>query len=97
MAVHDGVDYIAVGPVYPTPTKEGRPAVGTGLVSRVADVVDRPFVAVGGIDIGNAPALVDAGARAVAVVRAVYDATDPAEAARRLHEALVTRLEVSRR
>jgi thiamine-phosphate pyrophosphorylase len=97
IAVHDGVDYIAVGPVYPTPTKEGRPAVGTGLVSRVADVVDRPFVAVGGIDIGNAPALVDAGARAVAVVRAVYDATDPAEAARRLHEALVTRLEVSRR
>ena len=97
IAVHEGADYIAVGPVYPTPTKEGRPAVGTALVSRVAGVVDRPFVAVGGIDLDNAPALVDVGARAIAVVRAVYDAPDPAEAARRLHEALVTRLEAARR
>jgi thiamine-phosphate pyrophosphorylase len=97
LAVHEGVDYIAVGPVYPTPTKEGRPAVGTGLVSRVADVVDRPFVAVGGIDQDNIGAVVEAGARAVAVVRAVYDAPDPAEAARRLREALVTRLEAASR
>jgi thiamine-phosphate pyrophosphorylase len=96
-AVHDGADYIAVGPVYPTPTKEGRPAVGIGLVSRVAAVVDRPFVAVGGIDLENAPAVIDAGAPAVAVVRAVYDAADPAEAARRLHEAMVTRIEGARR
>jgi thiamine-phosphate pyrophosphorylase len=96
-AIREGADYIAVGPVYPTPTKEGRPAVGTALVSRVAGVADRPFVAVGGIDLDNAPAVVDAGAPAIAVVRAVYDAPDPAEAARRLHEALVTRLEVARR
>src|SRR5256714_3285339 len=51
LAVHEGADYVAVGPVYPTPTKEGRPAVGTVLVSRVAGVIDRPFVAVGGIDL----------------------------------------------
>lgn len=97
IAVHEGADYIAVGPVYPTPTKEGRPDVGTALVSRVAGVVDRPFVAVGGIDLENAPAVVDAGARAIAVVRAVYDAPDPAEAARRLHEIMVTKLEAARR
>ena len=93
LAVHEGADYVAVGPVYPTPTKEGRPAVGTGLVARVAGVIDRPFVAVGGIDLGNAPAVIDAGAPAVAVVRAVYDAPDPAEATRRLHEAMLTRLQ----
>jgi thiamine-phosphate pyrophosphorylase len=63
----------------------------------VADVVDRPFVAVGGIDQDNIGAVVEAGARAVAVVRAVYDAPDPAEAARRLREALVTRLEAASR
>src|SRR5438067_9262883 len=97
LAVHEGTDYVAVGPVYPTPTKEGRPAVGTALISRVARVIDRPLVAVGGIDLDNVASVVDAGAAAVAVVRAVYDATDPAEAARRLHEALVTRLTVSRR
>jgi thiamine-phosphate pyrophosphorylase len=97
LAVHEGVDYVAVGPVFPTPTKEGRPAVGTALVSRVAGVIDRPFVAVGGIDHDNAARVVEAGARAIAVVRAVYDAPDPAEAARRLHELIVTRLEVAQR
>jgi thiamine-phosphate pyrophosphorylase len=96
-AIDEGADYIAVGPVYPTPTKAGRPAVGTGLVSRVADIADRPFVAVGGIDHDNAPAVVEAGARAIAVVRAVYDAVDPGESARRLHELIVTRLEAARR
>jgi thiamine-phosphate pyrophosphorylase len=96
-AMDEGADYIAVGPVFPTPTKAGRPAVGTDLVSEVAAITDRPFVAVGGIDHANAPAVVEAGAQALAVVRAVYDAVDPAEAARRLHELIVTRLEVARR
>jgi len=96
-AMDEGADYIAVGPVFPTPTKAGRPAVGTGLVQEVATIADRPFVAVGGIDHDNAAAVVGAGARALAVVRAVYDAVDPAEAARRLHELIVTRLEVARR
>jgi thiamine-phosphate pyrophosphorylase len=96
-AMDGGADYIAVGPVYPTPTKAGRPAVGTSLVEEVAGIADRPFVAVGGIDHDNAPAVVGAGARAIAVVRAVYDAVDPAEAARRLHELIVTRLAVARR
>jgi len=97
LAVKEGADYIAVGPVYPTPTKEGRAAVVTALVSRVAGTVDRPFVAVGGIDHDNAAAVVEAGAHGIAVVRAVYDAVDPAEAAHRLHELIVTRLEVARR
>jgi thiamine-phosphate pyrophosphorylase len=96
-AMDDGADYIAVGPVFPTPSKAGRPAVGTNLVSQVAAIADRPFVAVGGIDHDNAATVVGAGARALAVVRAVYDAADPAESARRLHEAIVTRLEVARR
>jgi thiamine-phosphate pyrophosphorylase len=95
--MEEGADYFAVGPVYPTPTKAGRPAVGTGLISEVAAIADRPFVAVGGIDHDNAAAVVGAGARALAVVRAVYDAVDPAESARRLHELIATRLEVAGR
>ena len=96
-AIGEGADYLAVGPVYPTPTKAGRPPVGTALVSDVAAIADRPFLAVGGIDDENAPAVVEAGARAIAVVRAVYDAADPAEAARRLREIISTRLDVARR
>jgi thiamine-phosphate pyrophosphorylase len=96
-AIDDGADYFAVGPVFPTPTKAGRPAVGIDLVAEVAAIADRPFVAVGGIDHDNAAAVIGAGARALAVVRAVYDAVDPSESARRLHELIVTRLEVARR
>ena len=93
VAMNDGVDYFAVGPVHATPTKAGRPAVGSGLVAEVAAVADRPFVAVGGIDRQNAPQVIDAGAPAIAVVRAIYDDPDPAEAARRLHELVTTRME----
>ena len=96
-AILEGADYISVGPVYPTPTKAGRPAVGTELISEVAAIADRPFHAVGGIDQVNAGDVVEAGAPAIAVVRAIYDAPDPAEAARRLHAAMVTRMEVARR
>jgi thiamine-phosphate pyrophosphorylase len=95
-AIDEGADYFAVGPVFPTPTKAGRSAVGTSLVSEVAAIADRPFVAVGGIDHDNAADVVGAGAPALAVVRAVYDAVDPAESARRLHELIATRLEVAR-
>ena len=96
-AIDDGADYIAVGPVYPTPTKPGRPPVGVGLVAQVAAIADRPFLAVGGIDHENVPAVIEAGALAIAVVRAVYEAADPAEATRRLGEIIATRLELARR
>ncbi len=96
-AIDEGADYIAVGPIYPTPTKAGRPAVGIELVAQVAAIADRPFLAVGGIDQENAPAVIEAGAKAIAVVRAVYDAADPAEATRRLGEIISTRREVARR
>lgn len=95
-AIDEGADYFAIGPVHATPTKAGRAAIGTTLVSEVAAIADRPFVAVGGIDLQNAPAVVDAGARGIAVVRAIYDAPDPAEAARRMHELMTTRLEAGR-
>jgi thiamine-phosphate pyrophosphorylase len=96
-AIDEGADYIAVGPVYPTPTKAGRPPVGVGLVAQVAAIADRPFLAVGGIDHENAPAVIEAGAQAIAVVRAVYEAADPAEATRRLGEIISTTLELARR
>jgi thiamine-phosphate pyrophosphorylase len=96
-AIREGADYIAVGPVYATPTKAGRAPVGPELVTDVAAFADRPFVAVGGIDRENAPMVVGAGAPALAVVRAIYDDRDPAEAARRLHELAVAREEAVRR
>jgi thiamine-phosphate pyrophosphorylase len=81
-------DYIGVGPVYPTPTKEGRPAVGLELVRYAAERAPGPWFAIGGIDASNIGDVVAAGARRVAVVRAIGTARDPEGAARDLAEAL---------
>jgi thiamine-phosphate pyrophosphorylase len=81
-------DYVGVGPVYATPTKEGRPAVGLELVRYAAAHAPVPWFAIGGIDAANVGEVVAAGARRIAVVRAVGDAADPERAARELRSAL---------
>jgi thiamine-phosphate pyrophosphorylase len=83
-----GADYIAVGPVHATPTKEGRPAVGLELVRYAAANAKVPWFAIGGIDASNIAAVVAAGATRVAVVRAIVEASDPELAARRLASTL---------
>ena len=81
-------DYIGVGPVYSTPTKEGRPAVGLELVRHAAASARVPCFAIGGIDASNAGEVVAAGATRLAVVRAISDAPDPEAAARALRTAV---------
>jgi thiamine-phosphate pyrophosphorylase len=83
-------DYIAVGPVYATPTKEGRPAVGLELVRYAAAKAKVPWFAIGGVGVSNIADVVSAGATRVAVVRAIVDAQDPERAASELRAALVT-------
>jgi thiamine-phosphate pyrophosphorylase len=83
-----GADYIAVGPVHATPTKEGRPAIGVGPVTYASHHVTVPWFAIGGIDPGTVGAVVKAGARRIVVVRAIADAPDPEAAARALRRAL---------
>lgn len=82
------VDYIGVGPVHTTPTKPGRPAVGTELVTYAATATKVPFFAIGGLDAGNLPAVLAAGATRVCVLRAIAEAGDPELAARQLRALL---------
>jgi len=82
------VDYVSVGPIWETPTKEGRPGVGLGLVEHAAANAAHPFFAIGGIDPANAADVVAAGARRLGVVRAIRDADDPAAVAEALRGAL---------
>ena len=82
------IDYISVGPVWETPTKEGRPAVGLALVELAARSAPHPFFAIGGIDPSNAAEVVRAGARRLGVVRALRDAEGPTAAAESLRRAL---------
>jgi thiamine-phosphate pyrophosphorylase len=86
-----GADYIAVGPVHATPTKEGRPAVGLEPVRYAALHADLPWFAIGGLEPGNVAEVVDAGARRVVVVRAIAQAEDPEAVARAMRDALEAR------
>lgn len=88
---HPEIDYIGVGPVHATPTKPGRPAVGLELVRYGAGHAGMPFFAIGGIDDGNAASVRAAGARRIAVVRALTEAADPEAAARSLRAAIAAR------
>lgn len=87
-AAAEGATYIGVGPVYATPTKPGTAAVGTGLVEEVTKAVAIPAVCIGGIDAEALDAVIRAGGRCVAVVRAVCGALDPETAARTLKHRL---------
>lgn len=83
-------DQISAGPVWETPTKEGRPAAGLELIAHAASVApeDAAWFAIGGINAANAGQVVAAGAKRLVVVRAIRDAADPEAAARELRAAL---------
>jgi thiamine-phosphate pyrophosphorylase len=82
------VDYIGVGPVHETPTKPGRPAVGTELVRYAAERAAVPFFAIGGLDSSNVGDVLAAGATRIVVLRAIADAEDPRAAAETLRARL---------
>src|SRR5262247_4280475 len=72
-ALETSANYIAVGPIYPTLTKENpAPVVGLELVREARKLTDRPLVAIGGINLGRAPEVIAAGADCVAVISALY-------------------------
>lgn len=88
-AVAEAVDYFCVGPCWPTPTKPGRAAPGLALLRHAADLAgDKPWFAIGGIDMRRLPEVLAAGARRIVVVRAITAADDPRAAAEQLSSAL---------
>ena len=87
-AVAGGADYIGLGPVFSTPTKPAYGPVGTALIRQVMPRVRIPVVCIGGIDAGNLPEVLEAGATCAAVIRAICSADDPESAARTLKQIL---------
>jgi len=81
-AVEDGADYIAVGPIFPTKTKDAGSAVGVDFLKQVACEIPLPHVAIGGITADNVDQVVSAEGRCVGVCSAVISADDPAAVAR---------------
>jgi len=83
------VDYFAVGPCWPTPTKPGRPAPGLPLVTQVGELEpSKPWFAIGGIDETNVEQVLAAGASRIVVVRAITESADPERAAMNLRRLL---------
>jgi thiamine-phosphate pyrophosphorylase len=89
-AASEGADHIAVGSMYPTPSKETARVVGLEMLRQVRQKISLPLVAIGGINKDNAAEVRTAGADSVAVISAVVGAKDPEEEARKI----VDRLEV---
>lgn len=88
-AADSDVDYFCVGPAWPTPTKPGRPHTGLDPIRAVAaSGTDKPWFAIGGIDLSNLAEVLAAGARRVVVVRAITEASDPGAAARQFADRL---------
>jgi len=80
----DGADYIAVGSIYPTPSKADSKVVGLDTLRRVKQAVSIPIVAIGGINEENAAEVIEAGADSIAAISAVLGTEDVKEAAMRL-------------
>jgi thiamine-phosphate pyrophosphorylase len=87
-AVEEGADYIGFGPLYATPTKPGRPAIGLGDIAAVHASVKVPIFCIGGIKLENLAQVRAAGARRVVVVSGWLEAADIPGAVRRAREIL---------
>ncbi len=88
-AVAAGAAYVAVGPVFATPTKPGRPGVTLDYVRWAAEhLAGSTWFAIGGIHLGNLDAVLAAGARRICVVSAILGASDVAAACREFRRRL---------
>jgi len=83
-AQSEGADYVVIGSIYPTRSKENPQVVGVETLRQVRKVIKTPLVAIGGLNGDNAGEVLGAGADSIAVISAVMGAKDTAGAARQL-------------
>jgi thiamine-phosphate pyrophosphorylase len=81
-AAEEGADYIGFGPLFATPTKPGRPAIGLHDIATVHAEVSLPIFCIGGIKMGNLAEVRDAGAQRIVIVSGWLQADDIAGAVR---------------
>jgi thiamine-phosphate pyrophosphorylase len=87
-AEKEGADYIGFGPLFATPTKPGRPAIGLKEIARVHATVRIPIFCIGGIKLENLDQIIAAGARRLVIVSGLLQAADVAGYARQVKERL---------
>ncbi|MFA6133789.1 MAG: thiamine phosphate synthase [Phycisphaerae bacterium] len=87
-AANEGVDYVSVGPMFPTTTKDAGPIAGPALLKQASAEISLPIVPIGGINADTVGQLVAAGAKRVAVSSAICSADDPQAAAEKIRRLL---------
>lgn len=86
-AMSQSPDYLGIGPIYATSTKQDAgDAIGTTLIREIANRWPVPMVGIGGIQDNNAASVIQAGAHGVAVVSAITKNSKPEDAAARLKQ-----------
>ena len=85
-ANNEGADYLGIGAIFPTSTKEGAVAMGIDNLKQIRRAIDIPLVAIGGINQSNLKSVIKAGADAAAVISAIMSAEDIEKATRELIE-----------
>ncbi|MHC4712153.1 MAG: thiamine phosphate synthase [Planctomycetota bacterium] len=93
-AQREGADYLGVGALFPTGTKDVS-ARGLDLIREVAGIVTVPFLAIGGIDHENVASVIRTGAPGVAVCSAIIGSEDPRGAARAMRETILAALQTT--
>ncbi len=83
-AQKEGADYIGIGPVYPSATKPEYRAIGLKVLRQLKGKIKIPYFAIGNIHEGNIKEIIAAGARRIAVYRAILKADNPNRAASKL-------------
>jgi thiamine-phosphate pyrophosphorylase len=86
-AGNPNIDYVAIGPIFRSPTKNVREPLGTDVITEIRRQTDKPIVAIGGIDAKNIGSVLEAGADTAAVISALYRGGTLAENVRSLCEA----------
>jgi thiamine-phosphate pyrophosphorylase len=81
-AFSEGADYIGFGPIFATPTKPDYRPIGLEEINKVHEAIRIPIFCIGGIKLSNLPEVIAAGARRVAIVSGLLQATDIASYAR---------------
>ena len=89
-ALEADADYVAVGPVFETPTKPGRPAVTLDYIRWAAENIDCPWFAIGGITLENLDEVLEAGARRICVVSAILNSPDVARTCQQFRERIAS-------
>ena len=89
-AQKDGADYIAIGPIYPTRTKEYEPSIGIEIIQEISGAVNIPFIAIGAITLENLDEVLKAGASRVAICSAIIGSKDILSTTRQFNNKLTT-------